>query len=90
MLKVVRVLIHMPDVRNIFLLEICVDALADPNQTVFVAAGDIEQFQLFRRLVGVGHEFNGRFRIWRRRETTYPRKSVEIGQSKIERLTAAH
>ena len=40
MLEVVRVFIHMPNVRDFSFFEISVDALTDANQAVLVAAGN--------------------------------------------------
>ena len=40
MLEVVRVFIHVPNVRDFSFFEISVDALTDANQAVLVAAGN--------------------------------------------------
>ncbi len=39
MLEIMRVLIHMPDVWDVLLLQISVEALADPDQPIFDATG---------------------------------------------------
>src|SRR4051812_13998172 len=44
-LEVVRVFVHMPDVRNIFLFQVSVNGLADADQSVFVAGRNPQQFQ---------------------------------------------
>ena len=59
MLEVVRVFIHVPNVRNFSFFEISVDVLTDANQVVLVAAGNLEQFQLLLRLFRVGQKFGG-------------------------------
>src|SRR5580765_7293888 len=66
------------------------DALADADQTVFVAAGDIEKLQLLRRFLGIGHEFRWWLRVRRRRKSTDPRKRVEVRETDVQRLSAAH
>jgi hypothetical protein len=43
-LEVVRMFIHVPDVRDVFLLQLGVDSLADANQAVLIAARDKEEF----------------------------------------------
>ena len=90
MLEVVRVLVHVPDVRHVFLLQVSVNILADTDEAVFVAARDIEELQLLRRLFRIGHQFRRRLCVWRRGETADPSKGVEVSQTKIERLAATH
>src|SRR5664279_4805638 len=43
---VVRVAIHVPDMRDAILFEILVHCLADANQTVLIAAAEPHQLQL--------------------------------------------
>ena len=38
MLEIVRVFIDVPNMRNIFFFQISMDPLADPNQSVLIAA----------------------------------------------------
>src|ERR1700693_5069129 len=54
--RVVRVAVHMPDVRDILLLQIGMHALADTEQAILVAAGDPEQFQLLPGGRRIGHQ----------------------------------
>ena len=37
-LEIVRVFIHMPDVRDVFFLRVGVNTLADTDQPIFIAA----------------------------------------------------
>ena len=41
MFKIVRVIVYMPDVRHVVFFEEGMNALADADQAVFVAAGDV-------------------------------------------------
>src|SRR5262245_23547571 len=81
MLEAVRVFIHVTDVRKVLLLQVGVDALADANQAVLVAAGNVEELQLLRCLLEVGHKFSGRFRVRRTRKAADPREGVESSGS---------
>ena len=44
MLEVVRMFVHVPDVRHAFLFQVSMNVLADANQTVFVSARNVEKF----------------------------------------------
>jgi hypothetical protein len=59
----VRVAVHVPDVRDVPLLEVHVHALADPEQPIPVAAGEIEQLHLARHRCRVGNQFRRRLRV---------------------------
>ncbi len=89
-LAVVAVVVHVPDVGDVVLLQIGVNALGNTDQAVLVAAGKIEQLQLLARGGGVGHKFGGRFGVGRGRKPADPRKRVEVLQAEVERLAAAH
>ena len=78
MLEVVGVIIHVPDVRDVLLLQVGVDALADANQAVLVAARDVEELQLLGGLVRVGHQFRGRLRVRRGGEAADPGEGIEV------------
>ena len=54
MLEVVCVAVHVPDVGHVFLLQVVVDALADANQAVLVAARDVEEPDLRPGGCGIG------------------------------------
>ena len=41
MLEVMRVFVHVPDVRHVLLFQVSVDVLADANEAVLVAARDV-------------------------------------------------
>jgi hypothetical protein len=47
-LEIVRVLIHVPDVRHVVFLEVGVDILADADEAVLVATGEVEKLELLR------------------------------------------
>jgi len=66
------------------------EALADAEETVFIAAGNPKQFELLRGFRGCRNELCRSFRIWRGRETADPRKSFEMTQPEIQALTATH
>ena len=87
---VVRVAIHMPDMRDAILLEILVHRLADANQTVLVAAAEPYQLQLFgnRR---VRHQRRWRLPcVGRRREPADIGERLGVNQADVQRLAAAH
>jgi hypothetical protein len=44
-LAVVTVIVHVPDVGDVLLFQMRVDAFGNADETVLVAAGTIEQFQ---------------------------------------------
>ena len=46
MLEVMGVFVDVPDVWHVLLLEINVDALADPDQAVLVPAGEVQEIEL--------------------------------------------
>src|SRR5689334_12075865 len=59
MAKVVRMVVNVPDVRDVLLLEVGVDSLADANEAILVTTGKIEELQLLPGFVGIGHELRG-------------------------------
>src|ERR1039457_3837490 len=87
---VMGVIIHIPNVRNILLLQINVNALGNAYETILIAAGNIKKLQLLARSGGIGHKLGGRFGVRRGRESSNPRKCVEMRQAEVERLAAAH
>jgi hypothetical protein len=78
MLEVVGVFIHVPDVGDILLLEVGMDALADTHQPVLVAAGKVKQLQSPGRLLGIGHQFRAGLGVRCGREAADPREGVEV------------
>src|SRR5260370_27052147 len=66
MVEVMSVFIHMPDVRNVLLLQVGVKALADADQAILIAIRDIEELQLPGSRRRVRHEFLRSFRVRRR------------------------
>ena len=58
--RVVAVGVDMPDVRHVVLLEVGVNALADADQAVLVAAGQPQELQLLACGRGIGDELGGR------------------------------
>ena len=90
MLEVMGVFVHVPDVGNIVLLEVGVDTLADADEPILVAAGNVEQLQLLDGRRRIGHEFRRRPRVRGRGKPAHPRKGVEVCQAEVERLPAAH
>jgi hypothetical protein len=76
--------VHIPDVRNVVLLQVTLHALTDADQVVFVAAGEPQQFELLPGLRRMGNQFLRPLGIGRGGETANPRKCVEVGQAKIE------
>src|SRR5438094_4560227 len=84
MLEVVGVVIHVPDVRDGLFLQVGVNTLANTDQAVFVAARDVEKFQLLGRLLRVGHEFRSRLGVGRGGEASDPRERVEISQANVQ------
>ena len=78
------------DVRHLLLVEHLVDALADPEQPVLVAAGDVQQPQLLGRLRVVLDEVGGPLGVRGGREPADPGERVEVAQPEVERLPAAH
>src|SRR6185369_3928328 len=80
----------MPDVWYLLLFEIGMDTLADTDQAILVTAGQPQQLQLSGGRSGVRHKLLRRLSIRGRRETAYPRKSVEMCQTEVQGLSAAH
>lgn len=85
-----KVNIAVPDVGNVVVAQVSVNTLADPYQAVLLPAGQPEQFELGLRGGGVGDELLGRLGVGRGREGADPGERVEVRQSKVEGLAAAH
>src|SRR4051812_39537893 len=63
-LEVVTMVIDMPDVGHTFLFQIGMNALADLDQSIFIAGGKPKQFQLFGGGFWVRHKLRRRLCIW--------------------------
>ncbi len=72
------------NVRYLLFVEHLMDALADPRQAVFVAAGDVQQFQFLDRIGGVLDQIGRRLGIRGRGEPADPCERIEIAQSEVE------
>src|SRR5687767_5114936 len=79
---VVSVIVHVPDVRDVLLLQIGVNALGNIDEAILVATGNVEQLQLLPRDGGIRHEFSSRLGVWRGRKSADPRKRVEMPKPK--------
>ena len=64
-LRIMAVAIDVPDVVDFVLLQKLMRSLADVDQTIFVAAGEPQQFELFFCFGGIGNEFLRAFRVRR-------------------------
>src|SRR5436190_9357339 len=84
MVKIVRVLIDVPDVRHVLLLQICVKALADANQAILVTAGKIKELQLLLSVLGIRHEFRRGPGVRRGGEAADPREGVEVCEAEVQ------
>ena len=87
---IMALIIHVPNVPDIVLFQIDVEALRPAEQSVLVAAGNVKKLQLFVNSVRTRDEFIQRLPIGRGRKTTDPGKGIEVAETEIERLTAAH
>ena len=90
MVKIVAVIIHMPDMRHIFLLQVSMHTLADADEVVFVAGGNPKEFQLLRGGYGIRHQLCGGPRIRSGGEPAHPGEGIQIPEAEVQRLAAAH
>jgi len=68
----------MPDVRDLLLLQIRMHALADIDQPILVAAGEIEQLELLFGFGRVRDQLIWLAGVRRRRKRAHPCKSLEV------------
>ena len=87
---VVPIAVYVPDVRNVVFLQVGMHTLADPDQTVPLAAGKPQQFEIGPGGCGGGHEFACGPGVGRRGEGTDPGKRIEVPQPEVQRLATAH
>ena len=80
----------MIDVWDILLLQLRLDALADANQAVLVAARNSEELQLRDGLRRIGDQLLGRKGVRCGRKDADPRERVEVSQPVVQRLPATH
>lgn len=76
--RIVSVRIDVPNVRHVLFIEVTLQPLADTDQSVFVTAGEPQQFELLFCLRGIGNEFFGGLCIWSRREAANPGKRIDV------------
>ena len=65
-------------------------AAADLNQRIVITAGNPQKFQLLSGELRIPNQFLRLFGIGGRRKSTHPCKLIQIGQSKIQGLSATH
>src|SRR4029434_6734336 len=90
MAKIVAIVVHVPDVGHVLLLQVSVDALADANEAVFVAAGNPQQLQLAGWWRRVSEQVRGWLCIRRGRHPSHPSECIQVPESEIQGLAAAH
>ncbi len=81
--------VDMPDVGDAFFFQIFLDVLADPHESILVAAGDEEEFEGLG-FFGVGEELGGWAGVGGGGESADPGEGVGIGEAKVEGLASAH
>ncbi len=86
---IVGIPIHVPDVGHALLFKVVVNALADEDQAVPVAATKPKQLQLFwnRR---IGHDVGRGPGVRGRGEPADVGKRVDVSQSDVQALAASH
>src|ERR1043166_8175384 len=89
MMEVMGVVIDVPDVRDVLFLQVGVNALADADQAVLVAARDVEKFQLFG-LLRVRHEFRRWPGVRCGGEAADPGERVNVWDADVQGLPPAH
>ena len=82
--------VHIPEMRDIFLFQISVHALANADEPIFIATREVEQLELGFRRTCIGDELLGTLGVRRRRKPTDPGKRLQMPQSKVKRLPTAH
>ena len=88
--EVVGVVVNVPNVRNTVFLQIGVDSLADSNQAVLVPARNVEEPQLIGRLCRIGRKLRRRLGVRSGGKTANPSEGVEVAETEVQRLPAAH
>ena len=53
MLEIVGMTVDVPDMRDVVLFQIGMHALADADQTISLAATEVQEFQLFAGCLGI-------------------------------------
>src|SRR6185436_11206374 len=76
--RIVRLIIDVPDVRDVVLFQVPVYALADADQAILVATRQPEELQLLLRLGRIRDEHRRRLRVRRGGEGAKPGEAVEM------------
>src|SRR5688572_33097239 len=87
---VVRMVVHVPDVRYVVLLQVAMHALADGDQAVLVTAREPEELELPLRRRRIRNQLRGGPGVRSRGERADPREAVEVRGAGVERLAATH
>jgi len=84
MAKIMRIVVHVPDVRDVLLLQIAVDALAETDEAIFATSGNPEEFELLRGACGIGHQLRRGLGIRRGGESSNPGKGIQVSEAKVQ------